>query len=86
MPPCLEQSCHAEEKRRDVEDTGRIADDEGRAPRYGERAQPGDILGIESSGETTGLGDTAVDEDKRRERAERDIRKVDLDDDRRDRR
>jgi hypothetical protein len=64
-------------------DTARIAGDESRAPRYGERAQPGDILGIESSGETTGLGDTAQDEDKRRERAERDIRKVDLDEDRR---
>jgi hypothetical protein len=31
-----------------------------------ERAQPGDILGIERAGETTNLGDTSEDEDKRR--------------------
>ena len=59
---------------------GRATDDGGRAPSYGERAQPGDILGIESGGETTGLGDTSDDEDRRRERAERDIRDVDVDD------
>lgn len=35
-----------------------------------ERAQPGDVLGIERGGETTRLGDTSEDEDKRRERAE----------------
>jgi hypothetical protein len=35
-----------------------------------ERAQPGDVLGIERGGETTGLGDTADDEDQRREDAE----------------
>jgi hypothetical protein len=39
-----------------------------------ERAQPGDVLGIERGGETTGLGDTAADEDKRREAAEREFR------------
>jgi hypothetical protein len=31
-----------------------------------ERAQPGDVLGIERGGETTGLGDTEEDEDQRR--------------------
>jgi hypothetical protein len=31
-----------------------------------ERAQPGDVLGIERGGETTGLGDTDEDEDRRR--------------------
>ncbi len=31
-----------------------------------ERAQPGDVLGIERGGETTGLGDTEEDEDRRR--------------------
>lgn len=39
-----------------------------------ERAQPGDILGIETGGETTELGDTAHDEDKRRENAEEAVR------------
>jgi hypothetical protein len=40
-----------------------------------DRAQPGDVLGIETGGETTGLGDTARDEDKRREDAEEAVRK-----------
>jgi hypothetical protein len=35
-----------------------------------ERAQPGDILGIERGGETTSLGDTEEDEDRRRREAE----------------
>lgn len=35
-----------------------------------DRAQPGDVLGIEKGGETTGLGDTARDEDERRDDAE----------------
>jgi len=34
-----------------------------------ERAQPGDVLGIERGGETTSLGDTSEDEDRRREEA-----------------
>jgi uncharacterized protein YjbJ (UPF0337 family) len=32
----------------------------------GVRAQPGDVLGLRTGGETTGLGDTSEDEDKRR--------------------
>ncbi len=40
-----------------------------------DRAQPGDVLGIERGGETTTLGDTADDEDKRRHDAEKDARK-----------
>ena len=35
-----------------------------------ERAQPGDVLGIERGGETTGVGDTEEDEDRRRREAE----------------
>jgi hypothetical protein len=41
------------------------------SPHYGGRAQPGDVLGIETGGERTGVGDTAEDEDKRRRTAER---------------
>lgn len=48
---------------------GRAADDV--SPHVGGRAQPGDVLGIESGGETTGIGDTAEAEDKRRRDAER---------------
>jgi hypothetical protein len=36
-----------------------------------ERAQPGDVLGIERDGETTELGDTAESEDKKRRDAEK---------------
>ena len=35
-----------------------------------DRAQPGDVLGIERDGERTHLGETAEDEDERREDAE----------------
>ena len=36
-----------------------------------DRAQPGDVLGIERGGETTSLGDTEEDEDRRRRDAEK---------------
>ena len=36
-----------------------------------ERAQPGDVLGIERGGETTSLGDTEEEEDRRRRDAEK---------------
>lgn len=39
-----------------------------------DRAQPGDVLGIERGGETTALGDTGEDEDRRREDAEKTLR------------
>jgi hypothetical protein len=47
-----------------TDDTRRDADDV--SPHYGGRAQPGDVLGIETGGETTEIGDTAEDENKRR--------------------
>ena len=37
-----------------------------------ERAQPGDVLGIERGGETTSLGDTEEEEDRRRRDSEKD--------------
>jgi hypothetical protein len=40
-----------------------------------ERAQPGDVLGIERDGETTQVGDTRASEDERRRNAERDGRR-----------
>ena len=39
-----------------------------------DRAQPGDVLGIERDGERTHLGETREDEDKRREDAEEELR------------
>jgi hypothetical protein len=40
-----------------------------------ERAQPGDVIGIEHDGEVTHLGDTAEDEDDRLNDAEEDAQK-----------
>ena len=42
------------------------------SPHDGGRAQPGDVLGIETGGETTEIGDTSEDENERRRRAEDD--------------
>lgn len=39
------------------------------------RAQPGDVIGVETGGERTQIGDTADDEDKRRAAAEKASRK-----------
>jgi hypothetical protein len=41
-----------------------------------DRAQPGDVIGIERDGETTELGDTREDEDERRQDAEDAARKA----------
>ena len=40
------------------------------SPHLGGRAQPGDILGIETGGETTTIGDTSDDENDRRRKLE----------------
>ena len=47
------------------------------------RAQPGDVLGIETGGERTAIGDTTEDEHKRRQSAERAARDLDEDEPRR---
>ena len=58
--------------RLDREDRNRVGD---ASPHLDGRAQPGDVLGIETGGETTGIGDTAEDEDKRRRASEEALRK-----------
>ena len=40
------------------------------SPHYAGRAQPGDVLGVETGGERTHIGETADDENKRRRDAE----------------
>jgi hypothetical protein len=40
------------------------------SPHFDGRAQPGDVLGLETGGERTGIGDTAEDENRRRRSAE----------------
>ena len=49
----------------DADDRG-PADGADVSPHQGGRAQPGDVLGIETGGETTEVGDTVEDENKRR--------------------
>jgi len=46
------------------------AHDTESSPHFDGRAQPGDVLGIETGGETTGIGDTAENENARRRQAE----------------
>jgi len=45
------------------------------SPHLGGRAQPGDVLGIETGGEETHIGETTDDENERRESAEKAARK-----------
>ena len=63
--------------RPDELDAADEADDAGGAgdvsPHFGGRAQPGDVLGFETGGETTSLGDTSEDENKRRHETEKDV-------------
>jgi len=59
MPPRRERSALAD--RAEAHDA---------SPHLDGRAQPGDVLGIETDGEETHIGDTKEDEDKRREKAQ----------------
>jgi hypothetical protein len=52
-------------------DAPRRSDPGDVSPHFDGRAQPGDVLGIETGGETTRVGDSPEDEDKRRREAER---------------
>ena len=40
------------------------------SPHFGGRAQPGDVIGVETGGEQTHVGETTEDENKRRRSAE----------------
>jgi hypothetical protein len=46
------------------------------SPHFDGRAQPGDVIGVETGGEQTRVGDTAEDENKRRREAEETNRKL----------
>jgi hypothetical protein len=52
-------------------DNDKLRDDEDVSPHFDGRAQPGDVLGIETDGERTGISDTTQDENERRRKAER---------------
>jgi hypothetical protein len=54
----------------------RITNDRDHLPTPSDdRAQPGDVIGVERDGERTHLGETREDEDARREEAEEAVRK-----------
>jgi hypothetical protein len=74
-----------DDARRDRDDEPVLTEEDYANTRPGVRAQPGDVLGIESGGERTGIGDTAKDEDKRREDAEKAARDL-REEERKDRR
>jgi hypothetical protein len=46
------------------------------SPHFDGRAQPGDVIGVETEGEQTHVGETADDENKRREAAQKAAEKV----------
>jgi len=45
------------------------------SPHFDGRAQPGDVIGVETEGEQTHVGETADDENRRREAAEKAVRR-----------
>ena len=53
--------------REEIRASGSVGD---ASPHAGGRAQPGDVLGVETGGERTYVGDTSEDENKRRREAE----------------
>jgi PRC-barrel domain protein len=65
VPPKRQRSPQTEE-RSEARDT---------SPHFAGRAQPGDVLGVETEGETTSVGDTKEDERQRLEKAKRADRK-----------
>jgi hypothetical protein len=69
-PPSTSRHDREHVMAREDEPTPRRSDPGDVSPHFGGRAQPGDVLGIETGGETTRVGDTPEDEDKRRRDAE----------------
>ena len=76
-PQYVKRTTKTNTSRPDELDVADEADNAGGAgdvsPHFGGRAQPGDILGFETGGETTSLGDTSEDENKRRHETEKDV-------------
>ena len=62
-------TARAWEDDRSRDEPGRPAGDV--SPHFDGRAQPGDVLGLETGGERTSIGDTSEDENKRRRSAEK---------------
>jgi hypothetical protein len=74
----LERERPAREARRATPERDRelvTARETDTSPHFEGRAQPGDVLGVETGGEQTHVGDTREDEDKRRLEAERAVSK-----------
>jgi PRC-barrel domain len=73
MPPSGSAAAREQEqvraRERDDDRTGDVS------PHFEGRAQPGDVIGFETGGENTHIGDTSADENKRRRDAEKATRK-----------
>lgn len=70
-PPTTERY---DRERVTARESGERRDPDDVSPHYGGRAQPGDVIGIETGGERTHVGETPEDEDERRRDAERALR------------
>lgn len=65
----VREEVRARDRAEDEADRESRADDP--SPHYDGRAQPGDVLGLETGGERTYIGETREDENKRRQDAEK---------------
>jgi hypothetical protein len=70
----VETSARDRERERERERELVTAREADPSPHLDGRAQPGDVIGLETGGEQTHIGETAEDENKRRIDAERDYR------------
>ena len=60
---------------RGTETTGQGKGEPDPSPHFDGRAQPGDVIGVETEGERTYIGDTGDDENKRRQDADQAVRR-----------
>jgi len=67
IAPSLPLSSYA---RRELSQKGQRTAVNDTSPHFDGRAQPGDVIGVETGGERTYVGDTKEDENERRQRAE----------------
>ena len=63
-------SASGSDARRELSRKGQRAAVNDASPHFDGRAQPGDVLGVETGGERTYVGDTKEDEDQRRQQAQ----------------
>jgi hypothetical protein len=72
-PSMARRQAVSSHRQQSTEDMRAVANDV--SPHQDGRAQPGDVLGVETGGERTHIGETTEDENKRRQDAEKSTRK-----------